>query len=169
MHSPTKKSRAEALFIRADKQEEKGNLRSAFRLMLTAAKLGDIGAQLNVGNYYDGGKGIQRNRSAALHWYKRAYRRGYSAAAHNIGVLWRNEKQFARALSWFDRAVKLGDSEANLEIGKHYLQVEKNPRKAIPFFRRVKPTSWVSQAGAEEAAKLLRRSERMLKHRPSGG
>jgi TPR repeat protein len=115
----TNKAKASALFIRADQEEERGNLRSAFRLMLSAARLGDTGAQVNVGNYYDDAKGVQRNRSAALYWYKRAYRRGDSGAANNIGVLWRKEKQFKRALGWFVRAVKLGDDEANLEIGKH--------------------------------------------------
>jgi hypothetical protein len=49
----TNKSRASSLFVRACKQEELGEKQSAFRLMLAAAKLGDTGAQINVGNYYD--------------------------------------------------------------------------------------------------------------------
>jgi len=39
------------LFQRADKQQEAGNLRSAFRLLLAAAKAGDPGCQLNLGNF----------------------------------------------------------------------------------------------------------------------
>jgi len=133
--------------------------------MLAAAKLGDIGAQVSVGNYYDDGKVLRRNRSAALYWYKRAYRRGCSYAAHNIGVLWRNEKKLKRSLSWFFRAVKLGDAEANLEIGKYYLYNEDNPRKAVLYFERVKPSRWVSQYGVEEAAKLSQEAEQKLKPR----
>jgi TPR repeat protein len=156
----TNAARGNALFTRADQEEERGNSRSAFRLMLAAAKLGNTMAQVNVGNYYDDAKGVRRNRAAALYWYKRAYRRGHSSAAHNIGALWRKEQQFNRALAWFLRAVKLGDDEANLEVGKHYLRVEKNPKKAIPYFQRVRPSGWVSEAGVEEAAKLLKEARK---------
>jgi hypothetical protein len=133
--------------------------------MLAAAKLGDTGAQTNVGNYYDDGKGVRRNRAAALYWYKRAYRRGVSSAAHNIGVLWRNEGKLKRAVYWFSRAVDLGDDESNLDIGKHFLHNEKNPRKAISYLRRVTPSGWVSEAGLEEAALLLQEAKRRLRVR----
>jgi TPR repeat protein len=59
----TNKAKAADLFIRAAKAEERGDLRSAFRLLLFAAKLGDIGAQLDVGNYYDSASGVRRNRA----------------------------------------------------------------------------------------------------------
>jgi TPR repeat protein len=161
----TKKSKASALFVRADKQYELGRKRSAFRLMLAAAKLGDSGAQVNVGNYYDDGKGVQRNRSAALYWYKRAYRRGDSCAAHNMGMLWRGEGNLPRAIYWFFRAVKLGDDESNLDIGKHFLHNEKNPRKAILYLQRVAPQKCVTEDGVEEAARLLRDAKNLLKVR----
>lgn len=159
----TRKEQAEKLFVCADREEELGNRRSAFRLMLAAAKLGDIGAQVNVGNYYDAGQGVRRNRGCALYWYKRAYRRGYPAAAHNIGVMLRREGQVRRALQWFTRAVELGDTESNLEIGKHYLIAERNPRRAIRYLRRVKSSDWVTEAGCEEAQRLLKQATRMLR------
>lgn len=166
MSRKTNKAKADDLFIRACKQEERGNLRSAFRLMLSAAKLGDTGAQVNVGNYYDDKKVVKRNRDAALYWYRRAYRRGDSSAANNIGILWRNEGKFKRALHRFTRAVKLGNDEANIEIGKHYLHNEKNPRKAIPHFKHVTESDWVSQGGVEGAAKLLKKAQKTLRIQP---
>jgi TPR repeat protein len=159
---PTKKARAESLWLRAEKREEEGKMRATFRLMLAAAKLGNSSAQINVGNYYDDGRGVQRNRSAALYWFKRAYRRRDSTAAHNIGCVWRREGKPLRSLYWFSRAVELGDEESNLDIGKHFLHNEKNPRKAIVYFKRVRPTGWVSEAGAEEAARLLKEAKRRL-------
>jgi TPR repeat protein len=161
----TNKSKASELFTCADQQNDLGHLRSAFRLMLAAAKLGDVGAQVNVGNYYVDGKGVRRSRASAFYWYKRAYRRGDSGAAHNIGVFWRNEGDFQRALYWFSRAVRLGDEESNLDIGKHFLHNEKNPRRAIAYFKRVKSSGWVSEAGVEEAAELLRLATRCLEAR----
>jgi TPR repeat protein len=162
MSRTTKKARAESLWLRAEEREEKGKMRAAFRLMLAAAKLGNPSAQINVGNYYDDGRGVRRNRSAALYWFKRAYRRRDSTAAHNIGCVWRREGKPLRSLYWFSRAVKLGDEESNLDIGKHFLQNEKNPRKAMVYFKRVRPTGWVSEAGLEEAAKLLKEAKRRL-------
>jgi TPR repeat protein len=159
----SRKSKNDALFVRADKLEESGNLKAAFRLFLAAAKGGDAGCQLNLGNYYCDGKGIQRNLSVGLYWYKRAYRRGVPGAASNIGMTWQNEGKPKRALSWFRRAVKMGDDEANLEIAKYYIENQNNPRKAIPHLERVGRSKWVTEAGAEEAAKLLKQARKKLK------
>src|ERR1700722_9485782 len=140
-------------------------MKAAFRLMLSSVKLGNTGAQINVGNYYADGTGVRRNRETALYWYKRAYRRGESNAALNIGILWRDEGKLRRALYWFLRAVALGNDESNLDIGKHFLHNEKNPRRAIPYFARVTRSGRVSEAGAEETAELLRNAKRRLKTR----
>ena len=123
----SQKAKTDALFICADKHADEGNFKLAFRLYLAAAKAGDTSCQINLGNLYDQGSGVRRNRSAAMYWYKRAYRRGKASAAHNIGVMWRNEKKYGQALNWFKKAVRLGDDESNLEIAKHYLRVEENP------------------------------------------
>ena len=157
------KPNADALFIRASKHEEKGELRAAFRLYLAAAKAGDRSCQLNLGNCYDAGAGVRRNRAAALYWYKRAYRRGYSSAAHNIGILWRNEKNLRRALQWFRKAVRLGDDESRIEIAKHYLRNKRNPGKAIPHLEKVRQSNWVTEAGVEEATKLLKQAKKQSK------
>lgn len=163
MSRPTKKAKGESLWLLAEKREEEGKMHDAFRLMLAAAKLGNVSAQVNVGNYYDDGQGVRRNRSAALYWFKRAYRRGDSTAAHNIGVVWRNAGNMKRSIFWFSRAVNLGDPESNLDLGKHFLYNEKNSQKAIVYFQRVKPKGWVSEAGLEEAKRLLREARRLSK------
>jgi tetratricopeptide (TPR) repeat protein len=152
----SRKQYAEELFIRASKQEENGDLRSAFRLYLAAAKAGEISCQVNVGNFYDAGTGVRRNRSAAIYWYKRAYRRGDSCAASNIGVMWRNDKKPKRALEWFRKAVRLGDDEANLEIAKYYLRNEQDSNKAIQHLKKVCQSNCVTEAGKEEATRLLK-------------
>ena len=146
------KSKTESLFIRAEKQEESGNLKSAFRLYLAAAKAGDTSCQINVGNFYDDGLGVRRNRSAAMYWYKRAYRRGQACAAHNIGVMWRNEGKYRRALYWFKKAVRLGEDEDNLDIAKHYLQVEPNVSRAVSHLEKVCASKRVSGSRTRRSA-----------------
>jgi TPR repeat protein len=158
-----KKTKRGDLFFRAAKQEDKGKLRSAFHLYLATARAGDSSCQVNLGNRCDGGTGVQRNRLAARYWYKRAYRRGESSAAHNLGVMWRNERKFKRARNWFEKAVLLGDDEANLEIAKHYLQVEPDPVRAIACLEKVCKSPCVSQAALEEASKLLEQTKKRVK------
>lgn len=136
---------------------------SAIRLYLVAAKNGDSGSQLNLGNLYDAGIGVRRSRESALYWYKRAYRRGSASAANNIGVLLRNDKKPRQALKWFQKAVRLGDVEAHLEIAEHYLRNDGNALKAIFHLEKVCNSNLVTEAGAEKAVRLLKR----LKKRPA--
>src|SRR6516165_9869853 len=107
----SRKSRAHDVLIRADRQADEGNLKSAFRLYLAAAKAGDSSCQINLGNLYHEGSGVRRKSVGSHVWYKRAYRRGESCAAHNIRVMWRNEKKYGKALNWFKKAVRLGDDQ----------------------------------------------------------
>jgi TPR repeat protein len=156
------------MFTRADRMSDRGQLRDAFRLFLAAARAGDKASQLNVGCFYDEGKGVRRNRSAALYWYKRAYRHGDASAAHNIGTIWRGENNPQRALSWFRRAVKLGSDDSNLEIAKHYLQNGRDLNRAILYLNKVCHSNRVTEASAEEAMRLLQETKRILKESNPG-
>ena len=49
---PTTLSGAEELFNAADKYEEKGDLKNAFKCLLAAAQSGHVGRQTNLGNFY---------------------------------------------------------------------------------------------------------------------
>ncbi len=147
----------ELLFEQASKQQDDGKLTSAFRLFLKAAKAGDVGAQLNLGNLYSDGTGVKRNRAKALEWYRRAYRQSYGPAASNLGVIYRDERKLNRALLWFERAVKLKDADANLEIAKIYLHQGDRPRAARYLKRTCKArVGDVTEASREEAQRLLR-------------
>jgi uncharacterized protein len=150
------------LVSRADQHSDRGELRSAFRLFLAAAKAGDIGSQLNVGYCYDTGEGVRQNILAALYWYTRAYRRGNSAAASNIGTVWRDQEEPKRALYWFRRAVQMGDEGANLEIAKLHLRFGGDNHKAIPYLELVCRSQTESEATIEEAQRLLKFARRAL-------
>ncbi len=101
---PTTRARREALdalFRKADKEQSNGNYKKAFALFLDAAKQGDLGCQINLGNLYADGIGVKRDREEALYWYRRAYRRGDAVAASNIASLLLGEGELKRALYWF--------------------------------------------------------------------
>ena len=153
-------ARTEALFTRSWRQEEKGEFLSAFRCLLSGAKLGDTSCQINLGNYYDDGKVVKRNRKAALYWYNRALNKGDSTGAQNTGILYRIEGDFDKALFWLKRAVALGDIEANLWVAKVLIENKNAPKLAIPHLNLVckaKPYAEVSFDGQKEAARLLKR------------
>ena len=157
-------SKVDALIRRAYRHCEAGELRSAFRLILSSAKLGDAAAQHGVGYYYDVGIGVKPSRSSALRWYRRAYRKGYASAANNIGMIFRDEGETKRALTWFQRAARLGDTDANLEIAKMLLQYPKQVADAVPYLKRVvaaKPRVDVTEASRKEALRLLKTLPRM--------
>jgi TPR repeat protein len=156
------KSTAVEMWVRADREWERGRLRPAFRLMLTAAKMRESGAQVTVGYMYDSGVGTKRNKQAALYWYKRAFRRGEATAAHNIGTVWRDVGNFARALYWFEQALQLNsddDGEANFEIAKLYLGKGQDHGKAALFLRKVCRSKNVTQECLQQARRLLKQTQ----------
>jgi len=152
-------STLDALYTKAYAQYESGNYRSALRLFVSGAKRGDASAQNMAGYFYDTGVGTRPNRSAALYWYRRAYKHGLSAAASNIGTIFRDEKKFQRALFWFGRAVRLGDADSNLEIAKLLLSdTQSDVNRAITYLVRTikaKPND-VTEDSREQARQLLK-------------
>jgi hypothetical protein len=150
----------EALPSRAYEEWDAGNHRSAFRLMHAAAKRGgDSRAMLNLGYFYDVGIGVRKNRSAAMSWYKRAYRLGDECAANNIGTVYRSEGKPRRALYRFAKAVELGEIDSNLEKARVYLEDLNAPEAAAPYLHRVlkaKPRIEVTESSREEAILLLK-------------
>jgi hypothetical protein len=55
----------DVLFAKASEQWDRGKLRSAFHLFLSAAKRGDPSAQHDLGYFYDVGVGVKPNRGLA--------------------------------------------------------------------------------------------------------
>jgi TPR repeat protein len=156
-------SRIENVVASAQEKWDRGELRAAFRSLLTAAKLGEITSQLNLGYFYDTGPGVKPNRTAAMHWYKLAYRKGAAPAANNIGTIYRDEGKFSQAISWFTRAAELGDAGANLEIARVQIERLGAPEKAIPYLRKVvkaKSGIDVAEHSWESARDLLDRIEK---------
>lgn len=120
--SSTKISEAARLRRRGQEQSIIGPNSKAFRSFLAAAKLGDEEAQVAVGYAYAYGICRKANVDEALRWWKRAYRQGSWDAAFNLGMFFRDAKQWANALKWFGRAVRAGDEDGLIEIAKIHLR-----------------------------------------------
>lgn len=159
----SKAQSADVVLRKAHTQYEAGRLRSAFRLMLSAAKLGDPYGMHGLGYFYDTGVGVKPNRDLAMYWYKRARRRGVPGAANNIGTIYRDEGRPRDALRWFQRAYAAGDIGANLEIARLYLGILATPEAAFPHLERIlaaKPGIEVTRHTREQAALLFKELKR---------
>jgi TPR repeat protein len=80
-----------------DRTSQIRDLAPTFLSLLAAAKLGDEEAQMSVGDCAYGITG-KVNVDEALRGWMRAYKQGSWAAAFNLGIFFRDAKQWANAL-----------------------------------------------------------------------
>lgn len=114
----SKFERAAVLRNRAILISNRGNQRRAFRWYLAAARLGDELSQVKVGYDYAYGISGESEPGEAIKWWKRADRQGSWDAAFNLGMYFRDHKEWNKALRWFERATQLGDKDALVEIAQ---------------------------------------------------
>ncbi|MCZ6732913.1 MAG: outer membrane beta-barrel protein [Gammaproteobacteria bacterium] len=75
---------------------------------LVAAEQGDANAQFKLGHLYSIGKGVPKNASEAIKWYRQAADQGHARAQYNLGAAYvngagvRSNKQ--TAIDWFFKA-----------------------------------------------------------------
>lgn len=91
---------------------EEGKLEEAFLAFQRAAKLGNPQAQVNLGNLYDAGEGVEQDRRRAAYWYKRAIKNEVPEAAYNLAVSYKQQGKIKWAQFWFKRASEMGDEDA---------------------------------------------------------
>ena len=152
---------SEKLFLKADKEWDKGNLKVAFELFLESAKKGNECSQNNVGIFYESGLGVRKNSQKALYWYKRAFRNGLETAVKNIANYYFKQGNQARAKAWYKKAIETGDGDASLEMAKVYLSAKQNKhnincaKKYLRMALKNVPMEGITSDGYEEAEKLL--------------
>ena len=118
--------RAGKIFVDACAHEDAGRILPAIRLYRQAAKLGDVGAQSNLGNLLDD-KVKPARRAEAAYWYKRAIRAGSATAAYNLAIHYRNLGKRRWHLHWLKAAQRLGDPDVGPEL-KQLLRGSRVPR-----------------------------------------
>jgi TPR repeat protein len=97
---------------------EQGDFKNALAKFREAAVQGSLQAQINLGNMFDAGEGVEKNFAAAVRCYKVASKKGSAEAAFNLAVSYRNRGQIRWARFWFQRASELGDADAIGELDK---------------------------------------------------
>lgn len=156
---------AELLFNKADQYDEKGDFRNAFKCFLAAAKLGNTGCQINLGNYYSWGKGVRKDPDKGVYWYKKAYENGDSTGAFNLAVHRKNEGNFRSAVIWFKKAIATNDGDACIELAKIYLGRKRGQKTAANLLKRALRMNerLISGGGKKEAESLLKEMSKIRK------
>lgn len=149
---------ADGLFLEAERHEEAGDFRSAFKCLLAAAQLGHHMSQLNLGNFYASGRGTRKNLEKAAHWYKKAYKNGNNDGALNLAIDRRNEGDVRSAVVWLKKAIAMSSGEACIELAKVYKARKGGQKAAADLLRRALRMSrdHISDDAKEEAKSLLK-------------
>ncbi len=76
-----------------------------FQQTKALADLGVAAAQNNIGVMYDKGKGVARDYTQAVMWYRKAADQGYAGAQSNLGNKYCNgegvSKDYTQAMMWY--------------------------------------------------------------------
>lgn len=105
-----RRATAERLHVEATELEAVGRTEEALALYRRAARLGDTGAQTNLGVMLTdlGGE----HHAEGMRWYRRAAARGDRCGAWNAAVQYRIAGDRRWYLYWLREAARLGDEDA---------------------------------------------------------
>ena len=89
-----------------------------------AADQGYSVAQFNLGKMYADGRGVPRNDTEAVRWYRMAANQGNRSAQFNLGLMYEDGKGVPKndteAVRWWRMAADQGLSDAQLNLGYMY-------------------------------------------------
>ena len=122
-----------------------------------AAEQGDAQAQFILGVCYAFGKGVEKNPTEAVKWYRKAAEQGCAPAQFGLGNCYENgngvEKNLNEAVKWYRKAAEQGYASAQLNLGYCYdfgEGVIQNKIKAYAWY------ALASKNGHEKASKNMR-------------
>ncbi|KAG0274419.1 hypothetical protein BGZ95_009808 [Linnemannia exigua] len=88
------------------------------------ATLGDANSQVELGNMYKLGDGVEQDYEAARYWYLKAAKQGKASGQCGVGDLYRLglgiDFNHSTALSWYQKAVGQGDASGQCNLGLMY-------------------------------------------------
>lgn len=108
-----------------------------------AAENGDPWAQVELGQCYLEGRGVNKNEEEAFSLFKKAADRGYADGQYYLG--WCCEKgigvtqDYAKAVLWYQKAAQQGDEESQARLGWFYSGGKgfpKNDKEAVKWLTK---------------------------------
>ena len=107
------------------------------------AQSGEARAQNSLGLCYHDGKGVTKDYSQAVYWYRKAADQGYASAQYNLGYCYKKgngvSKDFKQAAQWYRKAAEQGNASAQNGLGycyRHGEGVDKSDTQAVYWYRK---------------------------------
>jgi TPR repeat protein len=117
--------------------------KKAIPILNESAEAGNDIAQKFLGDCYDTGRGVSKNRTEAVKWYRKAADQGLAASQYELGVGYAVgegvPKDKTEAVKWYRKAADQGLAEAQFNLGGCYVFGEGVPKdysEAVKWFRR---------------------------------
>ena len=134
----------------AQQQLAQNHREQAVEYLTRSAELGDVRAQLALGQAYEDGSGIPRNPASAAEWYAKAAEQGDATAQYKMAQLLSAgagvPRDMKRALDYLKAAAEKGVADAQSELGLQYLSGSWEKRDARQAVR------WLTSAAAQGVA-----------------
>lgn len=112
-----------------------------FNALRKKAVQGDADAQVQLGDMYKDGQGVEQNYTEAMKWFKLAADQGDTDAQFSIGLLYFMgeglQQNYALAAQWFQKAADQGHIDAMVNTGGTYKDgkgVAKDKVKAFAYW-----------------------------------
>lgn len=133
---------------------DRADYRTALKVWLETARLGDAESQVNVGEIFEKGLGTEPNYALAAEWYRKAAAQGNTRGAINLGYLYEKglgvEKNSVEALNWYRKASGLDnddlqfastlEAQTQQKLGKLSQELAQSRREATALRKKVQST-----------------------------
>lgn len=122
----------------------------------------DGNACYELGYMYHNGYGIEKNLEQAKYYYKSGALLGDINAAWRIGLIYKDEMEYAEAFKFLFKSAEGGQGMAMYELAKLYengLGTSYNKDKAIEWYQKCAESLYKAASEAKKALKRLRTNE----------
>ena len=118
--------------------------KATLKLYLLATDQNLVSAQYELGLCYEKGKGVNKDPTIAVNWYRKAAEQGHAPSQNALGSCYKKgfgvtqDKQ--EALKWFQKAAEHDLADAKKNLGLCYLNgsgVTKNEKEALKWLLQV--------------------------------
>ena len=117
--------------------------RTDIEILAERAEKGNAQDQIDLGNLYYSGEGVEQSYEEALKWYTKAAEQGSAAAQFKLGYMYQHGEgtgqSYEKALQWFLEAAQLENSDAQYSAGyiyEHGLDTRQDDKEALKWYVR---------------------------------
>ncbi len=111
---------------------------AALKIFKPLAENGNAAAQVNLGNLYMKGWGVEQDYPLAQTWFRKAADQGERMAQSKLGILYYHglgvRKDATEAANWFRKAAEQGETTAQAILGTLYAEGEGVPKDFAQAF-----------------------------------